>query len=93
MFPLGEWERILKNKLRRTIFPMDMVWYSEAYSILPVIPCSTDEPVLGANEGMKQITGLHHFFVALVVSLRDVRPSAEVLKVRRKDDNRYPACL
>jgi len=76
VFSLGEWERILKNKLRRTIFPMDLSWYSEAYSILHVILCSTDEPVLGAKEGMKQITGLHHFFAAPVASLRDVKPSS-----------------
>jgi len=57
---------------------MNLNWDSEGQRILHLEPCPTDEPVLGTNERMNQITNIHHLLVALVISLGDVKPSPDI---------------
>jgi hypothetical protein len=78
IFLVQKGERILKDPFRITIFPMDLNWDSKAFGILHFESRSPYEPVLGADEGMKQIAVFHHLLVALVVSLGDVEPSSDV---------------
>jgi hypothetical protein len=57
---------------------------------------SVDESILRANEDMKKIACFHHFLVALVVSLGNLKTGPDVLKVRSKnDDLHFPffSCL
>jgi hypothetical protein len=83
--------RILKNPLRWTIFSMNLNRDSKAYGILHFESGSTDEPVLGADEGMEKIARFHHFLVALVVSLGDVEPGPDVFKVGSKNNDIHPS--
>jgi hypothetical protein len=42
-----KWERILKNPLGKTIFPVNLNGYSQAHRILHFKPPSANETVLG----------------------------------------------
>ncbi len=57
---------------------------SKAHRIVHFEPRSTNEPVLGADEGMKKVARLHHFLVTLVISLGDVKPGSGIFKVGGK---------
>jgi hypothetical protein len=70
--------------LRKTIFPVNPSRYSEAYGVLQLEACSSDKPILLADESMKKITSLHHFLVALVVFLWNLKLGTDVLQIRRK---------
>ena len=66
---------------------------SKTYSILDLEFCPSDEPIFGADESMQQIASLHHFLVALVVSLGDVKLRPNVRKVGRENDDLHPSFL
>jgi hypothetical protein len=53
-------ERILINPLRRPIFPVNLNGDSKAHGILHLKPCSTNEPVLSADEGIQQVASFRH---------------------------------
>jgi hypothetical protein len=80
-------KRILKNPLRKTIFPMNLNRDSEAHGILYLESCPAGESVLGADKSIKKVASFHHFLVALVVSLGNLKAGPDVLKVRSKDDD------
>jgi hypothetical protein len=93
LFLLRKREGILKNPLRRPIFPMNLNGYSKASGVLHLKSCPANEPVLCADEGMEQIASLHHFLVALIVSLGDIKPGPNVRKVGGKYDHLHTSLL
>jgi hypothetical protein len=86
-------ERILKNPLGITIFSMDLNGDSKTDRIFHFEPCSANESVLGADEGMKQVARFHHFLVAVVVSFGDIEPGPDIRKVWGKDNDFQPSFL
>lgn len=65
---------MLKNPLRKPIFPMEKDRYIQANGILHFELGPTCESVLLADEGVKQVTRLHELLVPLIVPLGHFEP-------------------
>jgi hypothetical protein len=76
-------ERILINPFRNPISPMDQDRYFQAYGILYLEPRPTYESVLGADEGIEQITRLYEFLVPFIIPLGHIKPGS---------DSPFPSC-